>query len=175
MSALAMDAARGQGAEVAEIDALTLEFKTPGCTGCQKCQQSDKFECIIKDEVTRAVASLPEFDVIVFATPLYWWSYTAQIKILIDRIYSLSKFSSSGELRTRLAGKTLALLATGGGPLEDNLDILESQLRNPAGMLGCEFVSCMFPNVAPEAGILKEDKSAVQKAREFGRTLASAT
>ncbi len=174
MASIAMEAAREWGAAVTEIDALTLELKTPGCTGCQKCQQSNKFECIIKDGVTKAVASLPEYDVIVFATPLYWWSYTAQIKILVDRLYSLIKFSSSGEMRTPLAGKMLALLATGGGAVENNLDVLESQLKNPADMLGCTFASCIFPNVPPEAGALKQDESAVEKAKEFGRSLAAA-
>jgi multimeric flavodoxin WrbA len=173
MAAIAIEAARLRNSEVFEIDATQLEFKEPGCISCQKCQQSDKFLCAIDDQAGRAVATLPDYDVIVVATPIYWWSYTAQIKILIDRMYSLSKFSASGEINTLLAGKTFALLATGGGPLKDNLDILELQWKNPADMLGCPFYSCLFPDVSPEPGSLKNNPSAVEKARAFGQLLTS--
>ncbi len=172
MVALAMEAAREQKAEVAEIDATGLEFKVPGCTGCQKCQQSEAFVCTIGDQLAEVVATLPDYDVIVMATPLYWWSYSAQLKIFIDRMYSLAKFPESGEIHTPLAGKTVALMATGGGPLEDNLELLEKQLKYAMEMLGCSFRSCLFPNTPPKGGALLKDPSAVKRAKEFGRALA---
>jgi len=174
VAAVAMAAAREQGAEVVEIDAVRLEFKKPGCTGCQKCQQSESFVCTLGDQVAEAVATLPRYDVIVLATPIYWWSYTAQIKIFVDRMYSLSKFTDRGTIRTQLGGKTLALMATGGGPLEDNLKLLERQWKTPADMLGCGFAACLFPFTPPQAGALQKDPGAIQKAREFGRLLATA-
>lgn len=173
ISAVAMDAARLAGAEVSEIDALALEFKAPGCIGCQQCQLSDKYECVINDQLTKAVLSLPKYDVIVFSTPLYWWSHTAQIKMLIDRIYSLVKISDTGEIKTPLSGKKLGLLATGAGTLEDNLDVLDIQLKHPAAMLGCSYVSCLFPDVICEPGTLQNETDAFKKAQEFGRLLAS--
>ena len=173
VTALAMEAARQEGAEVTEIDATELKFKIPGCLGCQKCQQSETFVCSIGDQVAQAVATLPEYDVIVLSTPLYWWSYSAQLKIFIDRIYSLSKFREEKGIRSALTGKTLALIATAGGPLEDNLELLERQWKNPADMLGCSFISCLFPNTVVEAGELKNDPLAVDKVKEFGRLLNS--
>jgi len=175
VAAIAMEAAREAGAEVAEIDATELEFKKPGCIGCQKCQASEEFECTLGDEVGRTVATIPQYDAIVMATPLYWWSYSAQLKIFIDRMYSLSKFTDSWEVRSMLSGKTLALLATAGGPIENNLELLERQWKNPADILGCHFLSCLFPLVPPEPGALVKDAEAVEKAREFGRAIASAT
>jgi multimeric flavodoxin WrbA len=172
ISEVVMDAAKEAGAEVSVIDALALEFKAPGCIGCQQCQESDKFECAIKDGLAKAVSTLPRYDVIVFATPLYWWSFTAQIKMFIDRIYSLVKISETGEIRTPLAGKMIALLATGAGSIKDNLDVLEIQLNHPAEMLSCRFASCMFADVICEPGILRIETEAVKKAREFGRLLA---
>lgn len=174
VTAAAIEAAKEENAQVTEIDATRLEFKKPGCVGCQKCQQSEEFVCAFGDEVAQTVATLPEYDGIVMATPIYWWSYSAQIKIFIDRMYSLTKFAESGEFRTPLAGKTLALLATGGGAVKNNLELLERQWKNPADMMGAPFLSCLFPNTPPEAGALKNDPSALEKARQFGRLLASA-
>ena len=65
VAAIAMEAARENNAEVVEIDATELEFKTPGCIGCRKCQQSEEFVCAIGDQVAQTVATLPEYDVIV--------------------------------------------------------------------------------------------------------------
>lgn len=172
VSALAMEAARSRGAEVVEIDATVLDFKVPGCLGCQKCQKYEEFRCSIDDPVARAVATLPSYDVIVLSTPLYWWSYAAQLKIFIDRMYSLCKFGD-GNYRMALAGRKLALLATAGGPMESNLDLLEQQLKNPAEMMGCSFASCLFANVSASPGELADDPAVAEKSREFGRMLAS--
>ncbi len=173
MTDLAMKAAQEAGAEVALVDATELEFKVPGCLGCQKCQESEDFVCSLGDGVAEAVAKLPGFDVIVLASPLYWWSYTAQLKIVIDRMYSLSKFREETGIRSVLAGKTLALLATAGGPLADNLDLLERQWQNPAEMLDCSFLSCLFPDTTVDAGELAKDPAASVKAMDFGRRLAA--
>jgi multimeric flavodoxin WrbA len=170
---IAIDSAKKNGAEVTEIDVTKLDFNEPGCIGCRKCQESKDFLCALNDEVAKTVATLPEYNVIVLVTPLYWWSYSAQLKIFLDRMFSLSKVSDPANYRSQLAEKVLALLATAGGPLEDNLELLEYQWKKPANMLGCIFQSCLFPNTPPELGALIGDPSAIEKAKEFGRTLAT--
>jgi len=172
MAAIAVASARENGAEIVEIDTVGLGFKEPGCLGCQKCQESDKYQCTLNDEVAQKVATLPEYDTIVLSTPIYWWSYPAQLKIFIDRMYSLSKLTDPENYSSALAGKILGLLATGGGGLENNLNLLEAQWKNPADMLGSRFLSCLFPEVSSEPGSLLKDPSAVKKAKEFGRVLA---
>ena len=172
ITAVAMSSAKESGAEVNEIDVSTLTFKEPGCVGCRKCQQSDAYLCALNDEVSQAVATLPEFDIIVLATPLFWWSFPAQLKIFIDRMYSLSKVSDPENYRSRLFDKAIALLATSGGPYEGNLEQLESLWKIPATILRCKFHSCLFPNTPPEAGVLINDSSALDKAKAFGQLLA---
>lgn len=169
---VAIEAAKENGAEVTEIDVTTLQFKEPGCIGCYKCQNSDEYKCALGDEVAEKVAILPEHDVILLATPLYWWSYAAQLKIFVDRMFSLSKISDQ-DYQSLLSGKTLGILATAAGPIENNLELLEAQWKKPADMLECKFISCLFPHTTPETGSLISDPSAVEKAKEFGRLLAS--
>jgi multimeric flavodoxin WrbA len=169
---IAIQAAQNNKANVFEIDATKLEFKIPGCAGCMKCHQSEEFACVVGDQLAESVATLTDYDVIVVATPTYWMSYTAQLKMFIDRMGSLMKFTESGEIRTPLAGKVLAILATGGGVQDNNLDLLEQQWRSVAYLLSCQFTSCLFPNAPVEAGALKKDPSALQKAQEFGALLA---
>ncbi len=173
MTALAMASARENGAEVTEIDVSTLEFKAPGCVGCLKCQHSEAYVCAFDDELAHAVATLPQYDVIVLCTPLYWWSYSAQTKIFVDRMFSLIKMQDPENHQSLLFDKVLALLATAGGPIEGNLELLETQWKIPAGLLRCRFHSCLFPNTPPEADALVNDPSASAKAKAFGGLLAS--
>lgn len=172
IASVAMESALENGALVDQIDVTTLDFKIPGCIGCQKCQYSEAFLCAFDDGVAQKVATLPEYDVIVMVTPLYWWSYTAQLKIFIDRMYSLSKMVETGKHRSALARKTLALLSTAAGPMEDNLSLLEAQWKHPAQMMACRFHSCLFPNTPAELGALVNDPACVKKAKAFGKSLA---
>lgn len=170
---VAIQAAQEKKADIFEIDSTKLEFKIPGCAACMKCHQSEQFLCVVDDQLAETVATLSQYDVIVIATPTYWMSYTAQIKMLIDRMGSLMKFSESGEIRTPLAGKTLAILATGGSDFENNIQLLEQQWRGVAYMLSCKSYSCLFPNAPAEPGILINDPSAKKKAQDFGQLLAT--
>ncbi len=172
IASIAIESAGINGAKVSEIDATALKFKEPGCIACFKCQESDEFRCALNDEVAEKVATLPEYDVIVLAAPLYFWSFPAQLKIFIDRMFSLSKYHGENA-GSRLSGKLLGLLATAGGPYENNLALLEAQWKKPAEMLDCSFMSCLIPDVMPESS-LTGDPSAVEKAKEFGRLIASA-
>jgi multimeric flavodoxin WrbA len=58
VTAIVMAAAKESGAEVSEIDFINLDFKAPGCVGCQKCQHSEAFACAFNDKVAQNVATL---------------------------------------------------------------------------------------------------------------------
>lgn len=173
VTSIATQAAQEKNAEVASINATKLSFKIPGCAGCGKCHGSSEFGCAIGDELAHTVSTLTQYDVIAIATPIYWMSYPAQLKMLVDRMGSLMKYTDSGKIRTPLAGKVLAILATGGGVLENNLNLLERQWKNIADMLSCQFHSCLFPNTPMENRALENDTSALKKAEAFGQLLAS--
>lgn len=53
------------------------------CTGCGFCY--DKRVCSQKDDMTEVLAKMIDADVIVMATPVYFYSLNGQIKTLIDR------------------------------------------------------------------------------------------
>lgn len=172
ISRIAIQAAQNRDAIVTEIDATSLEFKIPGCLSCMKCHKSDEFKCMIGDQLAETVATLRDYHVIVVATPTYWMSYPAQMKMFVDRMGSLMKFTEAGEIRTPLAGKVFAILATGNGVLENNLDLLEQQWKIIADMFSCRFISCLFPKSPAKIGAITDDSSALKKAKKFGHLLA---
>ena len=105
----AMAALADMGVASAEIDVPRLAMKHPGCIACFKCQQSEAFGCHVNDDLARAVATLPDYDAIVLATPVYWFGCTAQGKMFIDRMFSLIKFDENHVMRSPLAGKPVSV------------------------------------------------------------------
>lgn len=75
-----------QGAEAAShtvemIDAAHANIHP--CTGCVHCGYEGP--CVQKDDVEEIRKKILEADMLVFATPLYYYGMSAQLKILIDR------------------------------------------------------------------------------------------
>jgi multimeric flavodoxin WrbA len=61
-------------------------------------------------------------EVVLFASPIYFWGFSAQIKALIDRGYSLvTNYHKPGHT-SLMKGKRFGLLVTGGGAYEENAE-----------------------------------------------------
>ncbi len=56
------------------------------CRGCFKCSSG---HCVIDDDMQNIYPKFETADVIVFATPIFWWHMAAQMKLLIDRMTAL--------------------------------------------------------------------------------------
>ncbi len=78
--------AASRGHKLAKIAAADMNIH--GCRACDACYSTEK-PCIFHDDFNQIAGAILEADVIVLATPMYWFSFSAQIKALIDRWYSL--------------------------------------------------------------------------------------
>lgn len=61
--------------------------KIAGCLGCQYCFTHEGI-CVQKDDMANVIESLKDADMVVFASPIYWFDITAQEKAAIDRLYA---------------------------------------------------------------------------------------
>ena len=53
------------------------------CKGCGVCQCYKG--CIDQDDTNPTIDKITAADVILFATPVYWWGMSAQLKLIIDK------------------------------------------------------------------------------------------
>ena len=67
--------------------------KINGCLGCNLCHTTDQ-PCIQNDDMLKVYEQFQEADTVVFATPLYFWSFPAQMKAVIDRLYAVGYLSN---------------------------------------------------------------------------------
>lgn len=58
-----------------------------GCLGCNACQKNGGI-CVIKDDMSEIKEKMLNCDVIVLASPIYFYSMTSQLKALLDRTYA---------------------------------------------------------------------------------------
>ncbi len=98
-----------------------------GCLGCDACQKKkDKPGCCQSDGLNFILPRIMSADVVVYATPLYAWDFSAQMKALIDRHYCLVKWNDTQHGESLIPGKRAALLVTCSGEIENNADTIQT-------------------------------------------------
>lgn len=60
------------------------------CRGCGACQLNGN-QCVIKDAMQEIYPLLMDCDMVVLASPLYFWTISARLKVFIDRLYAVSR------------------------------------------------------------------------------------
>lgn len=94
-----------------------------GCKGCFGGHSSRECPCVQRDDMAKIYPKVREADVVVLATPLYYWNMSGQIRTAIDRLFALEE--GDGNL-LRGQGKACALLmAAEGHGFEDVLTYYE--------------------------------------------------
>ncbi|MEZ7197246.1 flavodoxin family protein [Pseudodesulfovibrio karagichevae] len=138
-----------------------------GCLGCGACRKvPDRIGCVQHDDAIETLECMIEADTIVFATPVYYWGMTAQLKALVDRTNALITRYGEPEQNSLVRGKGFALLATGGGIYENN-ELVFTAFRKTAKALQARLVGELHIGECREPG----DMTAETKARgtEFAR------
>ena len=94
-------AAEEKGHSVVRFDAAMKHVG--GCHACETCFKTEK-ACSFDDDFNTIAPAILEADAVVFTMPVYWYSIPAQIKCVIDKLFS---FCVAGK---DIAGKTCALI-----------------------------------------------------------------
>ena len=84
LNALKKGLAQMPDAEVEEI--ICAEKTFIPCKACNACGSMSR--CIFADDSPETNAAVEAADAIVFATPVYWWGMSAQMKLLVDKFYA---------------------------------------------------------------------------------------
>ena len=94
-----------------------------GCLGCARCRENpDDIDCVQKDDAIDILQQMIASDLVLFASPIYFWGFPAQLKALLDRSYSLvTNYHKPGHT-SLMTGKRIGLLVTGADPYEGNAE-----------------------------------------------------
>ncbi len=76
---------RGASAEIL----YARDLRVQGCLGCDGCKRSAAATCVVDDDIHRVYERLRRCDVLVLATPVYFYTMTSWLKAIVDRCYGL--------------------------------------------------------------------------------------
>lgn len=137
-----------------QVDHVNItDHKINGCLECYTCQaKPDEPGCPQEDDALKVFDRILGADAVIYASPMFCWSWTAQIKPLIDRHFCLVTEPEAGNYKSLLEGKRMALVGTCAGPVEGNGQLLVDQFNllvdyAKARLAGNLFVpSCTTPD-----------------------------
>ena len=147
----------GNEVEIISVIGKKIEF----CRGCFACQKTG--QCVIKDDVNEIEQKVQEADVIVWATPIYYYEMSGQMKVLIDRLNPM--FTKDYKFRD-------VYLLSVAAEDEDYVD--EKAAGGVQGWVDCfekaEFKGKVFAGGVNEQGEIKGHK-ALKEAYDMGKNV----
>jgi multimeric flavodoxin WrbA len=167
------EALKGAEKENAEVERLYLrEFTITPCLECHGCD--DTGNCVILDDMEKIYPKLLEADVIILASPIFFYGVTAWAKALIDRSQALwtrkylLKDPSLGKEGKKRKGFFISVGATKGQKIFEGAILTVKYFFD---VLNAEYVGeLLFRGVESKEDILKHAE-ALQQAFEAGRRL----
>lgn len=169
-SVLADSLAKGSEHTGARVETLFLQdLDISPCTGCNGCQEETAQGCVIDDAMQDVYRKIIEADAVVFASPIYWFSVTAQLKTVIDRIYAVG-----GGDKNVLGGKTFGVVLTyaDADPFISGAVNALRMFQDISAYLGATLAGAVYGS-AYEAGEIREDKGLLDAAYILGEKLGS--
>ncbi len=100
-----IEGAKEAGHEVEEYHVGKMNIA--GCLSCEYCHTKGEGQCIQKDDLEKIMPAYKEADMIVFASPIYYFGMSAQMEAAIQRVYCIGKPAKA---------KKAALLLSSGSP-----------------------------------------------------------
>ena len=140
--------AKGATESLNNVEILELRGKKINyCLGCNTCQRNGG-TCVYKDDVPEILEKMIKADIIVLASPIYFYSITGQIKTLIDRSYAKFNLLSNKDFYF-----ILSCAAPYEEPYKNDLDIAINSFRG--------FIKCL-PNAKEKSIIIGDNMSSME-------------
>ena len=139
------------------------EMNINGCKGCFGGGKSPESPCVQKDDMDKIYPVYKEADIVVLATPLYYWTISGQLKTVFDRLFAVAECDPN--YRNPKKDSVLIMAAEGHGFEESEYwyDRLEKHLGwKSLGKVLCGGVMAV--------GDIK-DKKELQDAYELGKSI----
>lgn len=133
--------------------------KIASCNACYYCKKSGG-QCALKDDMSEILDKMQAADVIVMASPVYFYSIDAQMKAVIDR--SVARW-------TNIPGKEFYYIMTAAEDSDDVMDCTLACFRGFAKCLtGSKEMGVIYGKGVYEAGAIR-NHSAMREAYEMGK------
>ena len=158
---LAKECAKGAEEAGNRVELLSLKGKKiQYCIGCLACIKTGK--CVQKDDAPEIMEKLRQADVLVIASPVYFYGLSAQLKAVIDRLHT--------PMRNTFPIRKLALLLVGGAELPELFDSILVQYRLALNFFHLEDAGQVLVRGVRDRNDI-QGNPALDEARALGRSM----
>ena len=135
------------------------DYKVNPCMGCNACFKSESNSCVQKDDMPLIYEKMAVADMLVIASPVYFYGLSAQLKAVIDRFHN--------PIRDTYHIKKTALLLVGAASLPELFDSILAQYRLCLNFFKLEDVGRVLVRGVKDKGDI-QNTEAIQRANELG-------
>ncbi len=167
---LAEQIARGAKSAKAKAETIYLQGRNIApCKACFACQKKGSKGCSIRDDMQEIYVKLVEADAWVIASPVYWFTMSAQTKIFMDRCFGLPAYH-----KDPFRGKRIAIAMTYGDkdPFVSGCVNALRTFQDGYGYTESTIVGMVYGS-AMDAGQIRSNEPVMQEAFELGKQLAA--
>ena len=155
------------GAEVRRYDLYRMDYK--GCLECGGCDRTG--ECVLEDDLTPVYTDLLDSDVIVLASPIFFYNLTSRTQALVERAQALwvRRYVLKNLSPRDAHGLLLCLGATRGRKLFEGV---QRVVRYFFDAVGVTYRGGLFYRGIEKRGAVREHPTALSEAKALGRAVA---
>ena len=135
-----------------------------GCKGCFGGHSSWACPCVQKDDMEQIYPAVRESDVVVLASPLYYWNLSGQLRTAVDRLFALEE--GDGNLLRGHGRAGVLLMAAEGHGFEDVISYYNHLMEH----LQWKNLGCVLAGGNRDAGDIA-GKAELQQACDLGRSI----
>ena len=138
------------------------DYKVNPCIGCNSCFNRDEYQCFQQDDMAEIYSKLKIADIVVVASPVYFYGISAQLKAIIDRLHT--------PMRNEFKIKKLALLLVGAASLPELFDSIKLQYQLVLNFFKLENAGMVLVQGVKDKGDIKGTQS-LDEAYQLGLSM----
>lgn len=135
------------------------DYKVNPCIGCNSCFTREGNKCFQNDDMPKIYEKLRNADMVVLASPVYFYGISAQLKSIVDRLHT--------PMRNEFKIKKLALILVGAATLPELFDSIKIQYQLVLNFFKLEDVGMILVSGAKDKGDVRESE-AIRQAYDLG-------
>lgn len=159
-----------QGAEASGHTVLRFDLQQMnihGCLGCLKGGKDLASPCVQKDDMDKIYPAYKEADIVVLASPMYFWSVTSQLKAAFDRLFAVAETNSNYQNPR----KDCIMLMAAEGDSQSNWKPVLDYYHALLGHLGWKDCGTVLAGGVMNIGDI-EGKTSLDEARKLGASIS---
>ncbi len=167
---LAERIAKGAKSVGANVETLFIHgMKIAPCNSCYACQKPNSKGCPINDDMQIVYKKLMASDAWIIASPVYWFTVSAQTKLWMDRSFALLPRAEEAFIGKRIA---IAMSYGDSEPFKSGCVNALRTFQDAYGYVQACIVGMVYGS-AMDAGEIKNNKALMKESEELGKRLVS--